>query len=224
MGAEVGRGARRRTTREVDSEAGWTAAQVKDASVRGDSSRRAAEGLGRPGGLPEDFDAWFRDHREAVYRYVRFRVASREIAEDVTSEVFLKALRSLSRYDRSRSAPRTWLLRIARNALTDHLRRLKRRRALHVPVERAPDLASSGPSQEERLLQAERMQTIINGVTTLRKADQDILSLRYGAELANREIAETLDISVNAVAVRLHRALRRLREAVETKSGGTKTR
>ncbi|HZD05919.1 MAG TPA: sigma factor, partial [Longimicrobiales bacterium] len=49
--------------------------------------------------LPGDFESWYHDHRATVYRYVRFRVATRETAEDVTSEVFMKALRSIRRYD-----------------------------------------------------------------------------------------------------------------------------
>ena len=44
--------------------------------------------------LPPDFSDWFHDHQPTVYRYVRFRVATRESAEDVTSEVFMKALES----------------------------------------------------------------------------------------------------------------------------------
>lgn len=169
----------------------------------------------RATGLPQDFDAWYRDHQSAVYRYVRFRVATREAAEDVTSEVFMKALRSLHRYDPTRAAPRTWLLRIARNAVTDHLRALKRRGSLHVSLDRIPDLVADIPSQDERLVKQERIQRLLNGSQTLRKADQDILSLRYGAGLDNGEIAEHLNISNNAVAVRLHRALKRLRSAVD---------
>ncbi len=165
--------------------------------------------------LPQDFEAWFRDHREAVYRYVRFRVATREVAEDVTSEVFMKALRSLHRYDQNRASPRTWLLRIARNAVTDHLRALKRRGSLHVSLDRVPDLVADVPSQEERVVREERIQRLLNGSQTLRKADQEILSLRYGSGLDNGEIAEHLGISNNAVAVRLHRALKRLKGAVD---------
>lgn len=164
--------------------------------------------------LPPDFDAWFREHREPVYRYVRFRVATREAAEDVTSEVFMKALRSLPRYDPKRSAPRTWLLRIARNAVTDHLRALQRRQSLYVSLDRVPDLVSDSPSPEERLLREEQIQGLLNAAATLREADREVLSLRYGAGLSNAEVAETLGISRNAAAVRLHRALDRLREAV----------
>jgi len=165
--------------------------------------------------LPQDFDAWYRDHQSSVYRYIRFRVATREAAEDVTSEVFMKALRSLHRYDSGRASPRTWLLRIARNAVTDHLRGLKRRGSLHVSWDRIPDLVADIPSQEERVVRQERIQSLLNGSQTLRKADQEILSLRYGAGLDNGEIAEHLRISNNAVAVRLHRALKRLRSAVD---------
>ena len=165
--------------------------------------------------LPRDFEAWFHDHRSAVFRYVRFRVATREAAEDVTSEVFMKALRSLHRYDSDRASPRTWLLRIARNAVTDHLRALRRRGSLHVSLDRVPDLVSDVPSQEERVIREERIQRLLNGSRTLRRGDQEILSLRYGAGFDNREIAEHLGISNNAVAVRLHRALKRLKDAVD---------
>jgi len=182
------------------------------------ASREAAREL-HEAGLPQDFDAWFREHRASVYRYIRFRVASRETAEDVTSEVFLKARRSLDRYDPGRAAPRTWLLRIARNAVTDYLRSLKRKGSLHVSLDRVPDLVADIPSQEERVLKEERIQKLLNATQTLRRADQEILSLRYGAGLSNGEIAEDLGITNNAVAVRLHRALKRLDKAVDELDG-----
>ena len=166
-------------------------------------------------GLPHDFGTWFREHQSAVFRYIRFRVATREAAEDVTSDVFMKALRSFDRYDASRASPRTWLLRIARNAVTDHLRALKRRGSLHVSLDRIPDLVANVPSAEERVIKQERIQRLLNGSQMLGKADQDILSLRYGSGLQNAEIAEHLDISNNAVAVRLHRALKRLKDVVQ---------
>lgn len=164
--------------------------------------------------LPPDFSLWYHSHRETVYRYVRFRVATREAAEDVTSEVFMKALRSLGRYDPVRASPRTWLLRIARNAVTDHLRSLRRRGSLHVSLDRVPDLITGEESPEVRMVREERVQSILNASKGLRAADQEVLSLRYGAGLANGEIAEAMGISANAVAVRLHRALQRLKNAV----------
>ena len=99
--------------------------------------------------------------------------------------------------------------------MTDHLRALKRRGSLHVSLDRVPDLVADVPSQEERVVREERIQRLLNGSQTLRRADQEILSLRYGSGLDNGEIAEHLGISNNAVAVRLHRALKRLKAAVD---------
>ncbi len=189
--------------------------QLQDPKEGSKTAGRRTHNIGpAPSQLQPDFAEWYRDHRPTVYRYVRFRVATRETAEDVTSQVFFKALRSLRRYDASRAAPRTWLLRIARNAVTDHLRSLKRRGSLHVSLDRVPDLVAQIPSQEERVLRQERIEALLNGARTLRRADQEILALRYGADLGNREIARALGISPNAMAVRMHRALKRLKKAV----------
>jgi RNA polymerase sigma-70 factor (ECF subfamily) len=192
---------------------------VGDLRVRGEKPAPRGSSEATQRSLPDEFAKWYEDHRGSVYRYVRFRVASRETAEDITSDVFLKALRSQSRYDPSLASPCTWLLRIARNTLLDHFRGLRRRGSLHVSLDRAHDLAAEGPSQEERMLREERIQALLNASHTLRAGDQEILSLRYGAGLMNPEIAESLGISANAVAVRLHRALQRLKDAVDEQAG-----
>ncbi len=82
-------------------------------------------------------------------------------------------------------------------------------------LDRVPDLVADFPSQEERVLREERIELLLNASRALRPADQEILSLRYGAGLGNPEIAEALKISGNAVAVRLHRALARLKAVVD---------
>lgn len=188
-----------------------------EVALRGPAKRRERE----KDSLPSEFESWYVEYQTTVYRYVRFRVATREVAEDVTSVVFMKALRAFGRYDPSRASPKTWLLRIARNAVTDHLRSLKRKGSLHVSLDRIPDLVADIPSHEERVIKQERIQRLLNGARTLRKADQEVLSLRYGAGLDNSEIADHLGISNNAVAVRLHRALKRLKASVEAEEAET---
>lgn len=188
-----------------------------EVALRGPAKRRERE----RDSLPSEFESWYVEYQSTVYRYVRFRVATREVAEDVTSVVFMKALRAFGRYDPSRASPKTWLLRIARNAVTDHLRSLKRKGSLHVSLDRIPDLVADIPSHEERVIKQERIQRLLNGARTLRKADQEVLSLRYGAGLDNSEIADHLGISNNAVAVRVHRALKRLKASVEAEEAET---
>lgn len=188
-----------------------------EVALRGPAKRRERE----KDSLPGEFESWYVEYQSTVYRYVRFRVATREVAEDVTSVVFMKALRAFGRYDPSRASPKTWLLRIARNAVTDHLRSLKRKGSLHVSLDRIPDLVADIPSHEERVIKQERIQRLLNGARSLRKADQEVLSLRYGAGLDNAEIADHLGISNNAVAVRIHRALKRLKASVEAEETGS---
>ena len=101
-----------------------------------------------------------------------------------------------------------------------------------MPIQRAPALVSPLEDNDywidllatqmnlspveacDLLIREERLNRILNASQTLKPGDQELISLRYGAGLGNQEIAETMQISSNAVAVRLHRALGRLREAV----------
>ena len=79
---------------------------MRDEAIQVTEADRAAKRAPAPRdhALPGDFSEWYEEHRSTVYRYVRYRVATREVAEDVTSEVFMKALRSFKRYDPSRAA------------------------------------------------------------------------------------------------------------------------
>lgn len=149
-----------------------------------------------------------------MYRYVRFRVATREVAEGITSDVFLEALRSLGGCDCRQAAPRTWLLRIARNAVTDHLCALRRRGGPRVSLDRTADMVAQAPSQEERILREEQARRLLKAVARLREADQEMLSLRYAAGLSKAEIGKEMGTSSNVVAARVHRALGRLEAAV----------
>lgn len=177
------------------------------------SQRSGRHTTGSRSGAPgaEEFDRWYREYRDRIYRYVRWRVPGREAAEDLVATVFLRAYRGLETYRRDRGAPHAWLFQIARNTVTDYLRRLKRRRGLHVSVDRIHDLACDLPSPEERLLHEERVRHLLNTIAALRPRDREVLELRYGGQLTNGEIADLLGITEGAAAVRVHRALRRLK-------------
>lgn len=152
---------------------------------------------------------WYEDHGQAVYRYLRFQLPSADVAEDVTADTFLKAFQAADRYDPSRGEVRTWLFRIARNTLRDHLRRARVRR--HLPLSGFRDLAWEAPSAEERLLHEERVGRLLEAVAALSRADAELISLRYGSGLDTPAIAEVLEIGEGAVRTRLWRALARLR-------------
>jgi len=152
---------------------------------------------------------WYEAHGEAVYGYLRFHLPSADAAEDLTAEVFLRAVRAADRFDPNRGAARTWLLGIARNALRDHRRRERRRR--QVPMDALLDLKSEAPSPEERLLWRETVARLLAAVAELGDGDQELIGLRYGSGLDTAETAAALGLRKAVVRTRLWRALARLR-------------
>jgi len=158
--------------------------------------------------------AWYENHGRAVYGYLRFHLPSADEAEDLTADVFLRAVRAERRFDPNRGSARTWLLRIARNALVDHVRRERRRQQL--PIAALRDLHSEAPSPEERLLWEEEVGRLLSAVAGLGARDREIIGLRYGSGLDSREVAELLGVAEAAARTRLWRALARLREVLRS--------
>lgn len=148
-----------------------------------------------------------------VYSYVAYRVGDGAEAEDVTSEVFERALRSLHTYDRSRGAPIAWLLGIARRCIVDSA-------AARVTTDAdPPEMAETGDLEARTV---ERL-SLAGAIALLDEREQDLLALRYGADLTARRIGELLGMRTNAVEVALHRALTRLRELLEGETSPART-
>jgi RNA polymerase sigma-70 factor (ECF subfamily) len=140
-----------------------------------------------------------------VYAFVAYRIGAGHDAEDVTGEVFERALRYRSGYDASKGAPLAWLIGIARNVLAD--RALKGTDTVaEVPEMQAPGELAHDSVQRLALSAA---------LEQLSERDRELLAMRYGADMKAAQIAEVLETSTNGVEVALHRALRRLRDVLE---------
>jgi RNA polymerase sigma-70 factor (ECF subfamily) len=136
-----------------------------------------------------------------VYAYVAYRIGDGPDAEDITSETFERAFRRKATFDPTRGTPIAWLLGIARNCISDMAF------AGDIPVASVPDR----PDPVELEEGAVRRVTLAAGLAQLDPHDQDLIALRYGADLTARRIGEILGMSTNAAEVALHRALGRLR-------------
>ena len=145
----------------------------------------------------------------AVYAYVAYRVGPGMDAEDITSDVFERALRYRQSYDPKRGEPMAWLIGIARRCVNGALEDPQRTRG---SVE---DRAAPGDLAED----AVRRLSLLDAVSQLGDRDRDLIALRYGADLTGRQIGAILDMSPNAVDVAMHRAVERLRQALDGSDG-----
>ena len=140
-----------------------------------------------------------------IYSYVAYRVGEGPDAEDVTSDVFERALRYRKSYDPSRGEPLAWLIGIARRCVDDAMTKPRTE-----PGE--PPEVTSPENLEADALQRLTLAALLDG---LDERSQDLLALRYGADLSARQIAQILGLKTNAVEVALHRTLARLRPELE---------
>jgi RNA polymerase sigma-70 factor (ECF subfamily) len=153
-----------------------------------------------------DWDALYADQLPRVYNYFRYRVGSGPVAEDLTSLTFEKAWTARHRYRRDLAAFSTWLMTIARNVATDHYRR----RREHAPLEAAEHVAA-GEDPQALAVRREQHERLLLLLTALPERDRELVSLKYGADLKNREIARQLRLTETNVGTLLHRIVLKLR-------------
>ncbi len=154
---------------------------------------------------PRAFGPLYERYHDRIYRYGYMRLGNREAAEDVTAEVFVKALSNLSRY-RVEAAFLAWLYTIARHTVADHY---QKRRPTHPweddvidRVARSGEDASAGSLDRAALAQA---------LGTLPEEQRAVLELQL-AGWSGEEIAAALHKTEAAVKMMRYRAVRRLQE------------
>jgi RNA polymerase sigma-70 factor (ECF subfamily) len=160
----------------------------------------------------EAFAELYRRHLCHVYRFVRAQTPDDDIAEDLTAQVFFKALSSAGSY-RAEGSYRAWLFRIAHNTVRNW--RARERRL--VAVERLPEEADPAPSPASQAIAADARGALWRSVAELPDLQREVVALRYGHDLSIEEIARLTRRSRGAVRILLHRARQRLRRALETK-------
>jgi RNA polymerase sigma-70 factor, ECF subfamily len=162
---------------------------------------------------PARFEALYRKYLAQVYSYAFYELRDHHEAEDATERTFLAALTNLGRFEeRARPADgegastfRVWLFQIARNAVAERRRRLRRRP--EAPLEAAASVAA--PNDIERdVARADDVAAAWSAVDRLPDDRRRALILRFVDEMSTAEIAGVLGRSEGAVRVLIHRALR----------------
>ena len=164
----------------------------------------------------EAFGVLYDRYCDQIFRFVYHRLDDREAAEDLTAEVFFKALRAIDSYRPSVAAFSTWLYRIAANAVIDYARVRRVTLSLDAAMD-VTDRAAPVDEQAINRVEAARMWEVIDSLT---EAQRTAVALRYGRDLPITAIAERMGRSEGAVKLLLNRGLAAVRDQIQTAAGG----
>lgn len=162
----------------------------------------------------EAFGRIFDEFHLPVYRYIAARVSTPADAEDLAAETFAAAFLNIRRF-RWRGAPfEAWLFRIARSKVVDHGRRMQRQPTYPLDASLQARLASSGDPARDALQSEERTE-LLAAVRNLSTDQQEVIALRFFAELSVPEVGSVMGRSASAVRQLQFRAVTTLRQRVD---------
>ncbi len=157
---------------------------------------------------PERFGPLYEKYHAQIFRYVYQRMDDQELAFDVTSQVFIKALSNIHKYEYRGVPFSSWLYRIAKSELYQAYRDRKARKTVNVENMHIFEMIEefdedSSVSNKKKLIEC---------LALMKEKDMQLLELRYFEKRSYREIGEILEISENTAKVRSFRALERLKK------------
>lgn len=161
-----------------------------------------------------DFDAFaelYRRHLCRIFQFMRARTPSESVAEDLTAQVFFRALSS-ARTFRGDGSYRSWLFQIANNTLSTWRAKTER---LAEGIDEVPETADASPGPSSKAIDKETGHLVWRTVEGLPPAQREVIRLRYLYDLTTDEIGRITKRSQGAVRVLLHRARLRLRHLFE---------
>ncbi len=163
-------------------------------------------------GDKEAFGQVYNVYYDKIFRFAFRRTSLQETAEDITSEVFVSAMKSIGRFKyKGNNSFNAWIYRIANNKICDYFR--KNYRVKTIELEKAGQLEEKKEQSPDAIFAAKTDREEINkNIAQLSEKDQQVVNLCFFEDMKAEEIAEIMESSIGAVYVRLHRALRKLRE------------
>jgi RNA polymerase sigma-70 factor (ECF subfamily) len=146
-------------------------------------------------------------------------LADREMAEEVTGDVYLQVWRSARTYDAERGTPLAWLLTLARSRAIDRLRACAGDRRQTAPLELGLDAESPEPGPEEGSSLAQRGRFVRTALSHLGTEQREAIELAFFSGLSHSEIADTLGTPLGTVKTRIRLGMGRLRELLVAQGG-----
>ena len=157
----------------------------------------------------QDFDLLYEKYFPKINNFVFHRIYDDSIKNEIVSNVFFKAMKKLSLFrflDSKKSSFSSWLYRIAVNEINQYYRERKREKNIYNKVINKPD------NNAEPLINYE---IVKQKMQVLNTEEQNLIALKYFEKLKHKEIAEIYKLSESNVKIRLHRAIKKLRNELK---------
>ncbi len=162
---------------------------------------------------PEAFRPLYDKYYEQVFRFIYKKIEEEEVAADLTSAVFLKALLSVKSYRHQGFSFGAWLYKIALNEMLLYFRENKRQRNVML----APDFLNSlEPSGEEE--KGIMLNKLSNAIQELNEYEIQLIELKFWEKKSYKEIAFLMELSLSNVKVKMHRLYRKLETKIKNNS------
>lgn len=159
----------------------------------------------------EDFEQVYLQYSDKIFRFVYFKTNNACLAEDITSEVFIRAWKNWEKFKPDYT--KAWFYKIANNLLIDHWRRQKNKK--DVSLEKIVDDGFEPSNNEdliEKISKDEKIKKLNKALESLPENLREVAILRFINELSAKEVSEILNLSEVNVRVLQHRALLKLKE------------
>lgn len=165
-------------------------------------------------GDPVAFDTLYERYAQHILRFLYLRTREAENAQDLTQEVFMRVLKNIAKFEyRGEKSFLGWLYTIAGNVLIGYLRR---KRGVQTPLDEHIELVD--PRGQERVSSAFERVFLLNAMSQLTEDQQQVITLKFFADLTNQEIASVIGRTEGAVKALQHRAIQSLQQIIERES------
>lgn len=163
-------------------------------------------------GDPDAFAQLYNAYVDPIYRFIFFKVSDRETAEDLTSQVFLKAWQGIGKFRQRELYFKGWLYQIARNTVIDHYRAQQKVEPLDKVAATMPDPQANVKRLVDRRLTHDWLWSKLDYLTD---EQREVIVLKFIEGLSTREVAEIMDKRQGAIRALQMRALQTLADIVE---------
>lgn len=160
---------------------------------------------------PQVISAVYDRYFPGVYRYVYYRLGDQQVAEDITSDVFVRLLEAVTAKRAPKSSLKGWLISTASNVVADHLRNKYRRPTEELPEKMVDDFSASVTDEVD---QRQKTDAVRKAFAQLTLEQQHVLSLRFGDGYSLEETASLMNKKVNAIKALQFRAVASLQRLI----------